>query len=102
MTCPCCAGQPLSFSEFWTGINAIRVQCRECGRDLKANKVTWAWLLVCILILVVFFILLFVKIDMIIFPEEDGKFLILLFVFLCAILSWFTGGYVAVKPDKPL
>jgi hypothetical protein len=100
MICPCCAGQPLSFKEFWIGINAIRVQCGECGRELKANRVTWAWLLVCISILVLFFTLLFAKIEILIVPEAVGKLAIFLFVFLCAILSWFTGGYVPVEPDK--
>lgn len=100
MICPCCAGQPLSFAEFWSGINAIRVRCRECGRKLKANKVTWAWLLACISTLVLFFIYLFAKVRTPVVPEEVGKLAILLFVFLCAVMSWFTGGYVPAMPDE--
>jgi hypothetical protein len=100
MNCPCCAGKPLSFAEFWSGVNAIRVQCRECGCELKANRVTWAWLLACISILALFFILLFANIETLILPEVDGKLLIFLFIFLCAVLSWFTGGYVPVEPNE--
>jgi hypothetical protein len=49
---------------------------------------------------VLFFILLFTNIDALIVSEEVGKLAILLFIFLCAVLSWFTGGYVPVAPDE--
>jgi hypothetical protein len=100
MICPSCAGQPLSFAEFWIGVNAIGLQCRECGRELKANRITWAWLLACISIMVLFFTLRSAKIELPIIPEEVGKLAIFLVVLLCAILSWLTGGYVPVEPDE--
>jgi DNA-directed RNA polymerase subunit RPC12/RpoP len=100
MKCPYCDGKPLSFAEFWSGFNDVRVRCRECGSKLKANKITWAWLLVCISIMTLFFIYLFANIDKFVLSDEFGKFGILLFVFLCAILCWFTGGYVLVAPKN--
>ena len=98
MKCPCCGGQPLSFSEFWSGLNAVRVRCHECGRKLKANRVTWAWLMACGAVLTLSFVLLFANIGKFAIADEYGRPLIFLFIFLCAILSWLTGGYVPVAP----
>jgi hypothetical protein len=102
MKCPYCGGKPLSFAEFWSGINAVSVKCRECGSQLKANKITWAWLLLCISTMILFFIYLFANIGNFILSDDFGRLGILLFVFLCAVLSWFTGGYVLVTPKSGL
>jgi hypothetical protein len=100
MKCPCCGRLPLSFAEHWRGFNAIRVQCRECGRRLKANHITWAWLLSCVSIMIGVFAYLFANSGNFVLPDEVGPPAIVLFVLFFAAMCWFTGGYVPVPTTE--
>jgi hypothetical protein len=100
MKCPCCGKQPLTFGEWLQGVNAAWTDCRSCGHPLKANKVTWAWFLGCVLALIVFFVSLFANIPNFIMPDSVGRLALWGFIFFCAAMSWFTGGYEPAGPTK--
>jgi len=102
MKCPCCGGRALTFGEYWVGLNAIRVHCRQCGRLLQANRVTWAWIASCFIIGASIFAFLFANIGRFVVPDEVGAPAIPLFVLFFATMSWFTGGYVAASTGPSL
>jgi len=101
LKCPCCGNQPVSsFMEYWRGANAFRIQCRSCGRFLKANSITWGWLIGCIGVATAVFVFLFSNIGKFVVDGSVLKLCLALFVVACAIMSWLTGGYVAAGPDR--
>jgi hypothetical protein len=88
---------------YWQGMNAFRVRCRACGRLLKANTVTWMWLMGCIGIATAVFIFLFANIGKVAVGGAPLKVCLFLLVGGCALMAWFTGGYVAAddEPEQP-
>ena len=98
MKCPCCGRKPISFSEFLRGANAVRTRCAACGRLLKANRVTWAWLIGFLLGVIALLALAYLNRVRLV-PDAV---LIAGFIALvsCPFLSWVTGGYVPVVPPR--
>lgn len=105
MRCPHCGKQPLSFAQFWGGINAVRTKCASCGNQLKANAVTWLWLVVAIILSGLLVVFLTSDIGNEFFSGQAGKAMLLICIGVCAIMSWLTGGYLPVgrvrKPGRP-
>ena len=53
MKCPVCEETTISFGQWCRTPNAFFWQCRLCGSSLKANGVTWRWLIVGLLFMMI-------------------------------------------------
>jgi hypothetical protein len=45
MLCPTCGKRPLSFGEFMTTLNPLRIVCRHCSARLRAGPIPYVWIL---------------------------------------------------------
>lgn len=91
MCCPSCGKKLMGFVKFLSGLNMIRFTCPHCNIRLKANKITWTFFLLSIVLYGLFIILLCSKY----FLSIGSVFIVLVCIFLfCTVMQWFFGGFL--------